>query len=194
MWWAWKNDRLDVLENLRDYGQAHDWIMGESDSTETKFGRTYLTPAFRGTLCRTIKKMGGSDHGDCFIPQVYSESLTDFEAHLQVLTILLEAEVAGSLGNGALGALEAQVARQPNNPLFHAALSRFQNGGHADIAAKLLLDSSTWPAEHLPDSNSSCSPWPIMHDYGTDYQACPERDERYSGGDLLFVAYVLGVL
>ncbi len=194
IWWAWKNGRLDVLEDLRSYGQAHDWIMGEADSVETTVSRTYLTPAFRGTLCRTARKMGGADHGDCYIPQVYPESLTDFEAHLQVLTILLEAEITGSLGSGAYGALQAQIARQPNNPLFHAALSRFQKGDHANIAASLLLNSPTWPADRLPDSNSACNPWPIMHDYGTDYEPCPERVERYSGGDLLFTAYVLGVL
>jgi hypothetical protein len=193
MWWAWKNGRLDVLEDLRNYGQDHDWIMGEADSPATVLGRAYLTPGFRGLLCRTIVKMGGSSHGDCLVPQVYGP-VDDFEAHLQVLTILLEGEVSGGVSASAVEALQRHVLRQPQNPLFAAALSRFGSAHYANTAASLLLSSPTWPADRLPDSESACSPWPVMHDYGADYVPCPDRAERYSGGDLLFIAYVLGVL
>lgn len=185
MYFAWKTRRLDIAESLASYGEAHNWIMGEPDS---QLDRVVMTPSQIGLLYQVIYRLGGADTAARHLPDVYPEGKTGFEAHLEVISILLHAEVDDQEGvtDVMLGRLREQASRQPDNPLFLAALRRFD--GDRTEALKALMESPHWPSDALPTSAQHCARWLVEKDDGDDWKPCPDKNETYLGGDFMFAA------
>lgn len=192
-WWAWRLKQPQVLVDLTNYGEAHAWVMGSPADTADELGKVEVTPALAGLMYQTLYKLGGPDHPSRHIPDVFPAGLTGFEAHLQVLGILLHAEVDDTQGvtDVELQRLRDQVARQPKNPLFAAALSLFDSS-YTQTVLKLLSDESQWPKDALPTNANHCEPWAIQRDDGADWQPCaaPNPDTMY-GADFVWTVGLL---
>lgn len=93
--WAWLKGHRDVLERQVAYGKAHNWFMGEPIAD----GRTYYTPSMRGLLAKEIGGLGGDLSADANWPSLWPAGLDDYEAHLQVMAIWLQGEVAKALAD-----------------------------------------------------------------------------------------------
>lgn len=186
LWWGWRTKNLSAMEQLYRYGQDHDWIMGQGLAS-----RTLMSPGLRATLAEVIYRLGGTNHTVArSIPQFFSEDNTDFPAHLDVLHILLRGELWGGITDSEREVIQAQVERNPLNPLFQYAWHRYTDGDQ-DVAITLLLDETYWPADGLPTGADRCTAWLPQRDQGPDWAPCQnETDaaEVYSGGDLVFVA------
>ncbi len=162
--WAWLKGRRDVIERHAAYGKAHNWFMGEPMAD----GRTYYTPSMRGLLAKEIKALGGDGGGDAVWPSIWPAGLDDYEAHLQVMAIWLQGEVAAALADPS-GAPEPPTSAQTDlnldisNQMFlrlqeHAkgepksALYAYVYGkytGDQSAAISLLLDPAMPTAHYV---------------------------------------------
>lgn len=93
--WAWRTNRLDVLQDHATYGKAHNWQMGEPVAD----GRTIYTPSLIGILYQMIFYMGGEDSVNRVWPSIYVKGLTDYQAHLQVMDIWVRGEIGELVGD-----------------------------------------------------------------------------------------------
>jgi hypothetical protein len=151
---------------------------------------TVLNPNMVATLARLDKRLGGESHAEENFPQHFGKC-EGFECQLLVLQVLLRAELFGSINSGHLESLKYAADRQKTNPLAQFALHAFTDGDQSSTT-DLLMNLPRYPANHLPTSADVCDPWPVQRDDDSEsLKPCPEEGRRHSGGDFLFVAWLL---
>lgn len=183
MLYAWAFKDLEMADSLYDYGEEHNWVMGQGVPS-----RTLMTPQLIATLAQLVYKLGGENHDIARrLPVSWSASgVSDFEAHVQVLHIILRRALYDTIEVSAQEALNAQASRQPSNPLFQWA------AGNVQAATDILKAPLYWPNEQLPTTANRCSPWPLERDSDSSgWLPCPEDPKTHSGADLLFVARLI---
>lgn len=179
-WYAWANKRLDISESVIKYALSHKFIMGIGSPT-----RTFMTPGLLSTFAMISYKLGGPKHWFLRnLPQYESSKVTDFQAHLSVLHILLRRQITGDKTYGQDIAAD-QYKRQGHNPLFAYA------AGDAEWAEMVLMNEKFWPNDRLPNNHDRSSNWLNQRDFGTDWLPEGGPTETFSGGDFLFVAWLL---
>lgn len=184
LWYIWRAKRLDLANDLFDYGVSHDWIMGKGDAS-----RIYFTPGLQATLAEIIHRLGGTDHSAYrAIPQAYSKNV-GFAAHLDILHILLRAELVGHMDQAALDIVKYNYDRSPQNALFAYAWHRYSDADQTETV-NALLNEKWFPADRLPTSSDRCESWLFQRDPGKDWEPCDEG-RTHSGGDYLFVTKLL---
>jgi hypothetical protein len=94
--YIWRQGKKDILERHLDYGAANNWILGSPFDD----GRVVYSPNLIGLAYNTLYAMGGELSPHAFWPSYYDSGLTDFQAHLQVMSIWMQGEVAEKLGDG----------------------------------------------------------------------------------------------
>lgn len=183
-WFTWRNNRLDIAEQVVRYALSHWLIMGKAASLKDKIGRCFMVPGMLSTWAEISYRLGGPNRWWLrWVPQVESKSVTGFQAHLCVLHILLRKEVTGHLSRRMERVLESHAQRQPNNPLFQYAV------GNYDDAETLLLNEKWWPSDRLPTRGDRKESWLVQRDYGTDWAPAEDRKEvEHHGADFLFVS------
>lgn len=186
MWWALEFERKDVASGLISYGKAHNWFMGEGDPS-----RTFLTPALQATLADITKKLGGADEVILRnYPQLWTEDQKGFEAHLQVLHILLRGRVNDGIDDVMLKRLKEHVERNPLNPFFQFAAHLYTDGDQSEALSQ-LLKSSYFPDDRLPSSDDRCEEWLFQRDQDDKgWSPCGEG-RTHHGGDLVFLTKLL---
>lgn len=184
MWWCWRKQRLDVAEALWQYGHKNQWVMGTGDVS-----RTLLEPGLQGTLALLIAELGGKKRLARFMPQIWNTGMTDYEAHLQVLHILLRGEVEGYIDSHQMNILIEQNYRQPLNPLFEVAFARYSDGDMTKASIGLLIEP-WWPSDRLPKASDRSEPWLQQRDYGAGWLP-GTKDLTHSGADFLFIASLI---
>lgn len=183
LWWAWRERRPDVLEDLFQYAVSHDLVLGEHDGSLDGRARVLATPALLSVLARAVEALGGPHHRLADLPLVEFPVPRGFQRHLQALLVGLDREVTGSLSDHNRSLLEAAAEDDPLNPLFPAVL------GDKDLAAELLTKG--WPAGKLPSGENWCEVWkPQRADDDPSLKPCPEKG-TFSGADFLFVYSLL---
>lgn len=135
---AYRLGNVGALARHAAYGKAHKWQMGEPIDD----GRTLYTPPLIGLLYQAIYKLGGEDNAARKIPNVYISGLDDFQAHLQVLDILLRGELEGGIRDVMLDRLKEHAKREPASPFYQAALGTYTGDMDAAIAACMKDDVS----------------------------------------------------
>lgn len=143
--WAFKTGDLTALERHADYGRANGWKMGEPTSD----GRTYYTPQVKNLLFKVIEALGGSRAPSNPWPDVWSSGLTDYQAHVQVMSIWLHGETGGTTAT-MRKRLKEHAEREPENPLYRAAY------GDLNEAADLLLDGHPTPSYVRCENPAQC--------------------------------------
>lgn len=138
LWCLWYLKDVDALKRLADYGEANNWIMGEPQSSD----RVYLKPNQIGLLGRMLTSLGvEKDYAS--VPAAYFSVEKDYEKHLQVLGILLNGEVDGSINDSMISLLK-ELSRKSDDALMHAAYGRYT--GNASVALDLLLSDTPTPS------------------------------------------------
>jgi hypothetical protein len=131
---------LAALQRLADYGEKSDFIMG---APAHLVSRVLLSGNLIGILGRAIYTLsGGSD--DRYYRRtgyLFPSVVEDFEKHVQTQAILLQDQIDDGYNlriNGEmLDRLTENAEKEPNDPLFAAALGRFT--GDQSKALDLLL-------------------------------------------------------
>lgn len=181
LWYCWRNKRLDLLEDLWTYGVANNWVMGQGDAS-----RICMLPALQGTLALMIAKLGGKKHIARWNPQLWSTNVVGYEAHLSILHIALMGEIEGQVDGSMMNALTIQANRQPENPLFTAALARYTGSAETMALAEQSLDNDHWwPTDRLPREDDRSEPWLPQRDLGTDWAPGPGT-RQWTGCDFIF--------
>jgi hypothetical protein len=189
--WSQK-DGMDIRE-MKQYGEANNWIMGEAKDSETLLSRCLLTPQLITTLKEMDARLGGQV-GHPFRSENQDNSddavgvNTGFRAHLDVLRILLNGRVYGAITDSEKSLLKAQAERQPNNALYVAASEKYNGGSKAN---SLLLSESHFPNGRLPTSADHCINYLHSRDESdSDWQPCAGENKEHDGTDFVFAAWV----
>lgn len=183
-----KKDGMDIRE-IREYGEANNWIMGEAKDSETLLSRCLLTPQLITLLKEMDAKLGGQVASN-LVQDNSGDALpvnTGFRAHLDILRIMLNSRVYGAITDSEKSLLKSQAERQPSNALFVAAYERYYGGTKAH---GLLLDESHFPGDRLPTSAEHCQNYLFSRDQESDdWKPCAEARE-HDGTDFVFAAWV----
>lgn len=185
LWYIWENKRLDLAEDLYSYGVGHTWIMGSGDISTLLF-----TPIYQSTLAEIIYKLGGTNHPISRSLSFSYDKHVGFEAHLDVLMILLRADIMGSVTDKGLELLKYNYDRNPKNALFSYGWHKYSDGNQKETY-DALLDEDMFPSNRLPASADRCEAWVWQRDGGADWEPC-DQGKTHSGGDLLFIYKLLG--
>lgn len=202
-WYFWRTKDRTALEGIASYGRANDWVMGAPFPGD---GRTFFTPNMRAILYQMIYALGGSDDPNRAWPILNSPGQVGYEAHLQVLSVLLIGEVketlaeqgkpltyGGSLSlevtDGAYTRLAEHAAREPNNALFCAAEAIYSDTAKVGRCIALLTDEKHWPRGRLPHPTTEhCEFWLYQRDEKPhDWLPC-DKQEPVSFGSAIFAA------
>jgi hypothetical protein len=131
--WSLLHRDLELVSSHIDYGESHDWVMGEP----LEDGRVLYSPGLAGMFYKARAKLGGAEHGAAAIPQVWTPGLIDFEAHLQACAALILVEIDSELPDEAWGAVQASVSRETNS-VFYAYLDGRRTGDQGRTMQMLL--------------------------------------------------------
>lgn len=185
----WKSKDLKTLEQISEYYKAHDGTMGADDGSTEGKSRVYMTPTLASTMYTLIYKLGGEDNDLRKTPEVWTKN-KGFEAHLDVIHILLRGMAEGAISDFALSILKHHASRQLDNALYSAAYHKFKDGDQQK-AVDILLRSDLFPQDRLPESKDRCINYLFMHDKkDSDWLPCKEK-KTHSGTDFLFVREIL---
>jgi len=186
MWYAWARRDINILQDMYSYGERNNWVMGEGDIARTGM-RT-----LRGTLAAVIHALGGPYRpGDELLTDPQLIVKDGYEAHLQVLVLLLRGEIYGRLSDHSRHVLRGLADSNPNSPIMQAAAARWV---HPDYYPRFLLASRSeqyFPSGRLPTSADRCIDWATHEKNPLDWAPCAEENRIHSGGDLLFALYIV---
>lgn len=150
----WERRDLAGLQRLADYGESHDWMMGDPIYEP----RVFLGTNLIGLLGRMVYALsdGADDRYYRRLFKLYPKVQEDYEQELQVLGIQLQGDVSEALRQrslaeplqedlGLLGINDQMMARldelaqaNPDNYYFHAVRSIYS--GDYTRAVDLLLE------------------------------------------------------
>ena len=186
LYYIWKTKNDGYADGLIAYGEANSWLMGDAIDAKTRISRTLLSPGLIDLLYAIQNSLGlqsqGDTSGDAFFVN------KDFQAHLDVIRILLEGSVKGSISAVQAAVLDAQADRNTDNALFVAAAARYGKATAKD-AITFLLDSPHFPNERLPTAAEHCEPYLFQRDKGKDWQPC--EGGTHDGTDFVVAASIL---
>lgn len=192
--WIWKNKRLDLIEEIIAYGEAHTTELGEWRMGDGDVFRTGIRPDGQALAYEIRYKLGGLDNELRHLPNARF-ALSGYQEHLQILSILLWASVRGNRINDTdLQSLRSSVDRNPRNALTLAVLHRFTDGDQS-LATAILMDETLFPSTRLPN-NQDREPFYLWERDPETWFWKPgffADNVEYSGVDFLFVkAIILG--
>jgi hypothetical protein len=187
--YAWKLKSLPIIQGLISYGESHTWIMGDAIDAKTLISRTVLTPELINLLydmeSRLSLQAGEDNSDDAFYIN------KGFQAHLDVIKILLTGSVKGSVTSIQANILGAQANRQPLNPLYVAAAARYGKYD-AKVAVDFLLDNPHFPNDRLPSKAEHCEPYLFQRDADDgDWKPCGTDAELHDGTDFVVAASII---
>lgn len=179
----WENKRRELAEQIFDYGEAHSWKMGDGDAT-----RTVLSPGLQATLAEIIARLGGADHKVYrAIPVLFTEGGRGFEAHLDVLHILLRGELFGFISDQNLKVVRSHAGRNARNGFFAYVDAKF-SGGDQTKALESLLDEALFPPDRLPTTADHSEAYLWQRELGADWEPAEGDAKEHTGADFYFLA------
>lgn len=181
---------LKEIKSLIDYDDEHDGIMGDHDGSSDGQNRVTMTPILRATMFQLKEVAGGANNPFDKIPEPWNTP-TGYQAHLEVLHILLRGMLYKGINDFSLEILESHARRQPSNALFQAVYHKFKDGNQND-AIEILLNEELFPSDRLPASKDRCTFYLFNHEKkASDWEPCPKEKQVFSGTDLIFAAKVI---
>lgn len=189
-YWLSQGKKEDVADFI-SFGESHTWDMcgGDAQDTVTLISRCILSPSLITLLKDIYKKLDGQKVA---LTTPKEESLTGilptgYEAHLEVLGILLTGKVYGAISDIQLSELKGQANRNPHNGLFVASYAKY---GDLNPAVDLLLDQTHFPAGSLPNNHEQhCINYLYSKDEGSsDWSPCGDEPLRTHDGTDFVVA------
>jgi hypothetical protein len=97
-WYMWRNKKLQLAQELREYALNNKYIVGSNDGKLKNSTTTVFSMGHFATLSEIIYALGGTNNEfSRSLPQGMVKSNTGSAAHLDVLILLLRAELQGHL-------------------------------------------------------------------------------------------------
>lgn len=183
--WIWQNKRLDLAEQIWDYGVRNNWKMG--DERKDLDNRTVFLPGTIAVLADLIHGLGGQDHPERRIPRVYNTA-PGFVSHLTLVQLHLRGLIYEGLSEYELDTLKTIRTHMSLNPLVHAIIHRYTDGDQTE-ATRLLLE--IWPADRLPSEADWHEAWRLQRSDGDSGLLPGSGSTPHSGGDFLFPASIV---
>jgi hypothetical protein len=187
MWYGWANKDLALLQRIYDYAEVHGGTMGEGDATRTGI-RT-----LRGTLTAEIAALGGASHP-------FQDLITDpelfandgYQAHLQVLHLLLRGEIYGRLSDHSKDIIRSLADKNPDVPVMQAAAARWVDKSYNWKFIVSIRNQRLFPPTRLPTTSDRCLPWISNQTNPLDLIPCviPTGVRTHSGGDAIFAIWI----
>jgi hypothetical protein len=170
-----------LLDDLWDYGEANNWVMGEG-----VIDRTLFTPTMIALLAEARYNLSGVDVAARFLAQTY-DTTPGYRSHLSILKMVIKSKLGG-LSAWDKRNLRILKEKNPTNPLIQAMYARHIGGDYTAALVHLLKD---FPADRLPTTNDWCSEWRTQLKAGDNFlKPCP-GNKTHSGGDFLFVSAII---
>jgi hypothetical protein len=182
-WYAYYNKRLDISEGIIKYAFRHGMVMGKG-----VLSRTLMTPSLLATFAWVSYRLGGPSRSWLrWIPADFGAKVTDYQAHLQCLHILLRKKLGYKLNPLESSTLSRLASENPWNVLFQVA------DGRVDDTIELLECENWWPNDRLPTTADRKGGWLPERDWGDNYKPSDGEPRVHTGGDFLFVAWLLSL-
>lgn len=187
--YIWQFKRLDLAEQIWDYGSRNKWKMGEERKT-TPENRVQFLPSTIGLLAEIIWKLGGEDHKERHYASFNTYNTNPgFTSHLTLLHIHLRGSMYGSITANELGTLKSILGHMSQSPLAQALYHKYTDGDQSE-ATRLLLE--IWPADRLPSNGDWSEEWRTQRSDGdVGFQPGDWPYHEHSGGDFLFTAAIV---
>lgn len=173
-WYAYHNKRLDISEHIISYALCHFGKMGDGDPT-----RTNIMPSLLSLFAWVSYRLGGPSRPWLRAFNPSTGKCGGFEAHLQVLQILLISKLRGKMKPKESEILAWHYGRQRLNPLFAIAC------GDTKMAEMILNTKTFWPQDRLPKASDRKESYLPQRDVGSDWEPT-DSDETHPGTDFLF--------
>jgi hypothetical protein len=181
IYWAVYHKDSNTLKRLWDYGESHNWVMGEQGWTHSIY-----VPDHIALLAQALyyTSNGKYDYTARFVIMPEFTPETGFRAHLQQLQLLIRKKIYNKDESFANKVRQKLKEQNPKNPL-HQFL-----GGDEQVAVQLLLD--LFPNDRLPNSSDWCAKWLLEQaPDGNGLKSCPDENVEHSGGDFLFITRLI---
>lgn len=135
---------LLALQRLADYGEAHNWRMGEGDEF-----RTLLRPNGYGLLGRMIYNLSDSKDDRSYrkVPPIFTQVSADYERHLLIEGIEINGKVDGNIPTGEVELLEEMVKSEPRDHLAQSVLDVYSGDFSRSING--LLDDGDYSPSYV---------------------------------------------
>jgi hypothetical protein len=186
----WKTEDGPAVQRILAYSARNRGILGQAKDSSELLGRATMSPSLLSILSEIdYRTTGTNSPSRGYFPE-FGRNLRGFEAHLQVLSILLKASLYGGILRTDFKVIETLYKREPRNALFSAVYHGFIDGDGRE-AAQALSDLRYFPAGALPSSAERCEPylWQRVQD-SSDWLPCPQKRETFAAVDF-FVVYAL---
>jgi len=191
--YIWEYKRLDIIQALIKYGEAHNWRMGEGDKTKTG-----IRVNLKATIFELQYRLGGGDSLHRAWPQAWDKPVPfslaamkpGYETHLQILHIYIRGLITERISVREYDLLKHYTNREPRNALYSAVFHLFTDSNMLG-PVNLLLDTSLFPASHLPTNLQYCTEYLFQRDqYSDSWRSCPIQ-KSHTGIDWLFAFSVI---
>lgn len=185
---GWDDDE-DMYQSSPRGSTAHTWIMGDAIDARTLISRVVMTPELVDLAYALKEKLSLVQQDPQSDDAFYINK--GFQAHLDVIKIILTGCARGTVSAIQASILKAQANRQPSNALYVAAASRYGKANPED-AADFLLDSHHFPSSRLPSKAEHCEPYLFQRDANSaDWEPCGTAEELHDGTDFVVAASIL---
>lgn len=185
---------LKSLARFKAYVDENNYVMGRPTNTPEGLSRVVMSPGLILTMERLYKELSGAWSGTP-IPAEPAEALPfinrGFLAHIDVLSIWLNAELTGKTSDVDDFVLRSQVERQPKNAIFQSVYHAYRDGDQTKTL-EILADDSLFPPDRLPASKDRCEEYLFQRDYGDDWKPC-DKEETHDAVDFLVAGYFAGI-
>lgn len=186
MWYQWRTADLAGAKRLLAYADDHNLEMGEGDEF-----RTGLRVNMYQTLTLLIAKLEGHAMAGTLIPLPDLTAQTGYQAHLQVLHILLRGELTGDIGAYDRLIIQKLAEKNPDSPIMQAAAARWYSGDYWDNFLSAARNTQYFPNNRLPTSADRCIDWATQQANPADWAPCPTEGHTHSPGDWLFAVSIV---
>lgn len=126
LYWIYSQKERHYITDIKSYGKAHNWIMGEGDIAITNIV----------ALLPLINEMDGrlslfADSAEAW------PTLEGHRGHIVAMHILLHGRLTGAITAAESLLIEKLAADNPDNPLYAAINARFHDGDYSKMLALL---------------------------------------------------------
>lgn len=181
LWATYHQSDVSRLLRLIRYGEKKFWIIGDGEVS-----RTFVTPQIQKLIADVLDKLGGGNlRRYRILPHIYPSGLEGYEAHLQLLQILLRLHMYGEISATMNERVHQHYHRNPKNALYSIAY-QLVTYGNLNEACDILLSSSQFPIDELPSTKNRNEEYLFQRELGFDWWPNPDHSEVFSGSDLIF--------
>jgi hypothetical protein len=159
--YAYKTGDRKILEDLVDYGEKNNWLMGESVDAETGWRDTKIKDNLQNTIYMAREKILGlkppANLPEWVAPNISPKTPVFYPS----FELFVRVQIRGSAELEEIEWIRTQTRRHPNNG-FLQAFNSLVSGGDFKQAMDIGLNTKYFPAKSLPSTKNRCDEFLFM--------------------------------